>query len=398
MISNAIKSLMNNKANGVIRKMFTEAQKMRSEGKTVYDFTLGNPDLQVPCELNDAIILHSKDNHGYMQNAGYDFARQAMADKTNFEQMKNEDASNFNKITKDNIVMSVGAAGALNCIFKAIIDAGDEVIVMAPFFGEYARYAENVGGRLIVVKTKEDFHLDINAIKSVLTARTKIILLNSPNNPTGVVYTKSELVSLTSLLKDFYKDEFLSCMPYIVLDEPYRAITYDNASVSAIFPLYERAIIATSFAKNLSIPGERIGYIAVNNESGAQELVSAITLATRILGFVNAPALMQRVIADTWQVKVDYSRYENRRTLIMDILNDAGLEYVRPCGAFYIFPKVPDWAGGDDMAFCEHLKKYGILCAPGVGFGMSGYFRIAYCVNEDTIKNSRDSWLMACKK
>lgn len=397
-------ALMNNPSNGVIRKMFTEAQSLRAAGRTVYDFTLGNPDLDAPRAFIDSLIKHSSDSHGYMPNAGYDFTRDAMAKKTNIEQSS--------AITAANVVMAVGAAGALNCIFRAVLDAGDEVIVPSPYFGEYKRYAENVNAKLIAVKTKDNFQLDISAIKNALSARTKIILLNSPNNPTGVIYSKDEIEQLCDTLKEVYSDkngtrllgvdknttsQYIFNAPYIVLDEPYRAITFDKASVPAVFPLYERAIVATSFAKSFSIPGERLGYIAVNTSSEAAQLVSALTLATRILGFVNAPALAQRAICDCWNAEVDYSRYATRRAYIMKILDDNNLKYVTPTGAFYIFPKIPDEYNGDDMKFCEHLKDYGILCAPGSGFGAPGYFRIAYCVDETVILDSAAAWRAACR-
>lgn len=389
MLSKAMLSLMADPTNGVIRRMFTEAEALRAAGKVVFDFTLGNPDTPPPAELNAAIAAHSSDNHGYMPNAGFDFARAEMAKKVGREQGL--------PLTKDEIVMSVGAAGGLNCIFKVLLNPGDEVVTAAPYFGEYKSYAANFGAKLTAIPTLSNSHLDVPALLNAVNERTKIILFNSPNNPTGAVYRRDELGELSRGLSEIAKK--LGCEPYLVADEPYRAITYDGSQVAAIFPFYARAVVVSSFAKSHSVPGERIGYLAINpNDPAKAELSSALALATRVLGFVNAPAIMQRAVAESWDCPVDYSAYDRRRALIMSVLDEAGLEYNRPEGAFYVFVRVPKtFPGGDDLAFCDRLKEEGILCAPGVGFGQKGYFRVAFCVPEGVITASRAAFKRACQ-
>ena len=357
MIARNMKSILENPANGVIRKMFEEGALLKKKygEDNVYDFSIGNPDLDPPSEVVEAIEEIAADTspmcHGYMPNPGYMQARQAMAEKTSLEQ--------GTAVPADCVIMSVGAAGAMNCVFKALLNVGDEVIVPAPYFAEYGHYCANHGGTLRPVPTKNDFSLDTDAIKAALTEKT-------------------------------------GRYPYIVCDEPYRAITYGGKKVAPVFPEYRQAVVVTSFAKNLSVPGERIGYIAVNPASDdASEMVAACILATRILGFVNAPAFFQKVIARSWNARCDYSLYEKRCREIMEIMDYAGLQYAKPEGAFYLFVKVPEGWNGDDMAFTEHLKKFNILCAPGTGFGGKGWFRISYCVAEKTILNSKEAFYKA---
>lgn len=391
MISKKIKSVLNDPSNGVIRKMFEEGAVLKAKfgEQNVFDFSLGNPDLDPPSELTKALSRLAQDTshgfHGYMSNAGYPFARNAMAQKTTQEQGV--------PVDEEQIVMSCGAAGAMNCIFKSILDPGSEILVPSPYFGEYRHYVENHGGVFRPVATQDDFSLDLTAIKTSLNKNTRALIINSPNNPTGRVYSQKELSALADLLNEHNAKH--GTQVFIILDEPYRAITYDT-DVPPVFPLYPYTIIATSFAKSLSIPGERIGYIAVNNFDGAKEVVAALVLSTRILGFVNAPAIFQRVVAEMWNVPVDYTRYRERRALVMSVLDKAGLQYTIPQGAFYIFPKVPQSFAGDDMKFCDHLKTFNILTAPGSGFGKSGYFRISYCVAEKTIIDSATGFIRAC--
>lgn len=356
----------------------------------VYDFSIGNPDLDPPSEVVEAIEEIAADTspmcHGYMPNPGYMQARQAMAEKTSLEQ--------GTAVPADCVIMSVGAAGAMNCVFKALLNVGDEVIVPAPYFAEYGHYCANHGGTLRPVPTKNDFSLDIDAIKAALTEKTAAVIINSPNNPTGRIYSREEIQALSAVLTAH--GEKTGRYPYIVCDEPYRAITYGGKKVAPVFPEYRQAVVVTSFAKNLSVPGERIGYIAVNPASDdASEMVAACILATRILGFVNAPAFFQKVIARSWNARCDYSLYEKRCREIMEIMDYAGLQYAKPEGAFYLFVKVPEGWNGDDMAFTEHLKKFNILCAPGTGFGGKGWFRISYCVAEKTILNSKEAFYKA---
>lgn len=392
MIARNMKSILENPANGVIRKMFEEGALLKKKygEDNVYDFSIGNPDLDPPAEVVEAIKEIAADTspmcHGYMPNPGYMQARQAMAEKTSLEQ--------GTAVPADCVIMSVGAAGAMNCVFKALLNDGDEVIVPAPYFAEYGHYCANHGGTLRPVPTKNDFSLDIDAIKAALTEKTAAVIINSPNNPTGRIYSREEIQALSAVLTAH--GEKTGRYPYIVCDEPYRAITYGGKKVAPVFPEYRQAVVVTSFAKNLSVPGERIGYIAVNPASDdASEMVAACILATRILGFVNAPAFFQKVIARSWNARCDYSLYEKRCREIMEIMDYAGLQYAKPEGAFYLFVKVPEGWNGDDMAFTEHLKKFNILCAPGTGFGGKGWFRISYCVAEKTILNSKEAFYKA---
>ena len=387
-----MKSILENPANGVIRKMFEEGALLKKKygEDNVYDFSIGNPDLDPPSEVVEAIEEIAADTspmcHGYMPNPGYMQARQAMAEKTSLEQ--------GTAVPADCVIMSVGAAGAMNCVFKALLNDGDEVIVPVPYFAEYVHYCANHGGTLRPVPTKNDFSLDIDAIKAALTEKTAAVIINSPNNPTGRIYSREEIQALSAVLTAH--GEKTGRYPYIVCDEPYRAITYGGKKVAPVFPEYRQAVVVTSFAKNLSVPGERIGYIAVNPASDdASEMVAACILATRILGFVNAPAFFQKVIARSWNARCDYSLYEKRCREIMEIMDYAGLQYAKPEGAFYLFVKVPEGWNGDDMAFTEHLKKFNILCAPGTGFGGKGWFRISYCVAEKTILNSKEAFYKA---
>ena len=387
-----MKSILENPANGVIRKMFEEGALLKKKygEDNVYDFSIGNPDLDPPSEVVEAIEEIAADTspmcHGYMPNPGYMQARQAMAEKTSLEQ--------GTAVPADCVIMSVGAAGAMNCVFKALLNVGDEVIVPAPYFAEYGHYCANHGGTLRPVPTKNDFSLDTDAIKAALTEKTAAVIINSPNNPTGRIYSREEIQALSAVLTAH--GEKTGRYPYIVCDEPYRAITYGGKKVAPVFPEYRQAVLVTSFAKNLSVPGERIGYIAVNPASDdASEMVAACILATRILGFVNAPAFFQKVIARSWNARCDYSLYEKRCREIMEIMDYAGLQYAKPEGAFYLFVKVPEGWNGDDMAFTEHLKKFNILCAPGTGFGGKGWFRISYCVAEKTILNSKEAFYKA---
>jgi aspartate aminotransferase len=391
-VSPYIRATMTSKGAGVIRKMFEEGIELKKKfgEDNVFDFSIGNPDLDPPEEVWQCVEKLAKSReknfHGYMPNAGYGFVREEMAKKTSAEQGVSVDSGC--------VVMSVGAAGALNSLFRAIVSEGENVIVPSPYFTEYRHYVKNSGGNLVEVPAKDDFSLDVEKISSALNEKTAAVLINSPNNPTGRVYSRSEIASLAKILDDFAEKSGRKV--YLVCDEPYRAIVYDGKSVPAVFPLYKSSVIVTSFAKNLSLPGERIGYICVNPECpDRDELVAACIFTTRTLGFVNAPAFFQRVAAETWNAKVDYSLYEKRRNRLMEILDEAGIVHVVPEGAFYLWCRAPDFFGGDDMAFCDYLKKYLILPAPGSGFGGKGWIRLAYCVSEKSIENSRKAFLSA---
>lgn len=406
-IATHIKELMNSKGSSVIRKMFEEGIQLKAKfgADKVYDFSLGNPDMPPPQKIYDVVNELAKDNssdrHAYMPNAGYVETRKAMADKVNFEQ----NLSGENALTESNIVMSVGAAGALNSVFKAILNVDDEVVVPAPFFAEYRSYVSNYNGKLLPVKSKKDFSLDIQGIKNALSEKTAAVLINSPNNPSGKIYSEEEIKELASVLVEHGKKTGRT--PYLICDEPYRAITYNGKTVASVFPIYDNAVVVTSFAKNLSLPGERIGFIAVNPKcENAGEFIAACTYTTRTLGYVNAPAFFQKVVAKCWNADVDYSMYTNRCKMITDVVKNAGIEFVEPEGAFYLFCKAPmplldenktfitkdgDEEICDEFAFCDHLKKFNILCAPGSGFGCPGYFRMAFCVSEKTITNCAEA-------
>lgn len=392
MIAKHIQETVNSKGASVIRRMFEEGialKKQHGEDK-VFDFSLGNPDLDPPQKVVSAIMEEAGDVshgcHGYMPNAGYPSVREAIARKISAEQGV--------PVSGEQVVMTAGAASALNCVLKAILNPGDEVIVPAPFFAEYRHYVGNHGGVLVEVPTKDDFSLDVDAIRRRLGGRTAAVLINTPNNPTGKIYSEDDIKALAAALNESARGT--GRISYLICDEPYRAITYDGAEVAGAFRLYENTVIVSSFAKDLSLPGERIGYAAVNPASdNPGEFVKAVTFALRVLGFVNAPAFFQKVIARSWDAEVDYSSYRTRRDKLMAVLDRAGIRYHRAEGAFYLFCKVPVAFGGDDGEFCEHLKKHLILAAPGSGFGGKGWFRLAYCVSERTIVNSERAFVEA---
>ena len=392
MISCNIKSLVESPSSGVIRKMFEEgaALKKKFGAENVYDFSLGNPDLDPPKKVTDAIIEVCKEEshlcHGYMPNAGYPETRAAMAKKTSIEQGV--------EVPYENVIMQVGAAGALNSTLKALLNPGDEVLVPTPYFVEYDHYIHNHGGEIVRIQTNDDFSLNAKNVAARLSSKTAAVIINSPNNPTGRIYSDAEITELAAVLTEHGKKT--GRYPYIICDEPYRAITYNGAKVASVFDKYQYCVIGTSFAKNLSLPGERIGYVAVNPACPeAKELVSAIIFSTRILGYVNAPAFFQRVLTKSWDADCDYSLYEKRSREICEVMDYAGLKYVKPEGAFYLWVKCPDKWKDDDMAFVNHMKSFNILCAPGSGFGGKGWFRIAYCCSEQTILNSKEAFKKA---
>lgn len=365
-----------------IRKMFEEgiALKARYGPEKVYDFSLGNPDLPPPASFHRTLletVNHETPNcHSYMPNAGYIDVRQSVA-----LHLSSVHGLSF---CEGDVIMTCGAAGGLNVILKAILNPGDEVIVPAPYFVEYNFYIDNHGGKLVMVKTKDDFSLDLEAIEQAITAHTKAILINSPNNPTGQVYDGDSIGKLGELLTAQTRET--GQVIYLVADEPYRYIVYDHLNVPSVFAAYPESVVVTSHSKDLSLPGERIGYIAVHPKSGNKgDLLSAMTLANRILGFVNAPALMQRVIARLQGQTVDISIYQKRRDLLCEALASYGYDFVKPRGAFYLFPRSPL---PDDTAFVRSLQAQNILTVPGSGFACPGHFRIAFCVPEETIERA----------
>jgi len=365
-----------------IRRMFEEGARLKAEHgpDNIYDFSLGNPNLNPPKSFRDSLIdsasSSANGNHAYMPNVGFPYVRKSVAAYVSLELQA--------EVSESEIIMTCGAAGALNVILKTILDPGDEVITPSPYFVEYNFYADNHGGILKTVPTKPDFSLDINAISSAINNKTKAVLINSPNNPTGRIYGKESLIELGTILND--KSGKTGRTIYLISDEPYRKIAYDGVKVPSIFNYYRESIIATSYSKDISIPGERIGYIAVNPMAAFKEnLINGMTLSNRILGFVNAPALMQRTIASIQGASVDISEYKRKRDILCNNLEKCGYEFVRPSGAFYLFPKSPV---PDDVKFVKALQDELILVVPGNGFGGPGHFRIAFCVDDDIIIKS----------
>jgi len=382
----------------VIRKMFEEGIQLKKQhgADKVFDFSLGNPDLEPPPAFHRVFMKladeDKKGSHGYMPNGGYPEVREALGRKASLEQGVSIDGSH--------VVMSCGAAGGLNVLFKSILNPGDEVIIPRPYFIEYRFYTANYGGRFVEVDTLPDFSLNVEAIKAKLSPKTAAVLINSPNNPTGRVYSAETIASLASILEEHGR----TCgrMPYLVSDEPYRELVYDGGKVPPVLSAYSESIVVSSYSKSLSLPGERIGYIAVSPGINDKDtLMGALIYATRILGFVNAPALMQRIVAELTFARVDLDVYAARRAAFRQILDDEGIEYARPDGTFYLFCKVPkketEPGIGNDGAFVDHLKGHLVLGVPGSGFGAPGWLRFAYCVDEKIIKASAPAFRKAMK-
>ena len=381
-------------SSSMIRKMFEEGMQLKKQhgADKVFDFSLGNPDIDPPSSFHDVFVKlaneDEKGSHGYMPNAGYPHVREILAKKISKEQNVNIDASC--------VIMAAGAAGGLNTVFKAICNPGDEIIVTRPFFMEYRAYAANNQAKLVEVDAQENFDLDLKQIEKALCGKTAAVLINSPNNPTGKVYDASLIAGLASILSEHGKKTGRPV--YLVSDEPYREIAY-NVEVPPFLSCYSESIVVSSYSKNLSLPGERIGYIAVNpGISAKDDVVNALVYCARVLGFVNAPALMQRIVAELTEAKVDVSIYARRKDAFMKALDEAGIEYALPQGAFYLFCKVPKKKNGEigtDSEFVEHLKKHLILGVQGSAFSKSGWIRFAYCVDEKIIKSSAPSFKKA---
>jgi aspartate aminotransferase len=381
------KMLEYTKRASLIRKMFEEGINLKKQygPENVFDFSLGNPNLEPPQRFKDLLVRVACSEetglHGYMPNAGFPEARSAVADHLCREH-------GVKGLTAEHVIMTCGAAGAANVILKALLDPGDEVVVPTPFFVEYPYYIDNAGGVARLVGTKKDFSLDLDAMEGAVGERTKVVLINSPHNPTGKVYDEQSLRGLGELLRR--KGKLYGKEIYLVADEPYRDIVYDGVAVPSILALYEHSIIATSYSKSLSLPGERIGYLAVNPlTTDVGDVLNAMVLCNRILGFVNAPAFMQRIVAHLQEVRVDVAQYRRKRDLLCDGLSSVGYEITKPEGAFYLFPRCPI---ADDVRFVAALRKRRILAVPGSGFSGPGHFRIAYCVDDATIINSMEGF------
>lgn len=383
MISDKMVNLVNNSS--VIRAMFEEGKRLAGiyGAENVYDFSLGNPNVPAPKAVNEAIkaVLDEENSvelHGYMSNSGYEDVRQAVAESLNrrFETSFNE----------SNIIMTVGAAGGINVLFKAILNPGDEVITFAPYFGEYRAYTANADCKLVVVSPDTDtFQPNLSEFEGLITPKTRVVIVNTPNNPTGVVYSEETIIKMSEILRR--KQEEYNSVIVLFSDEPYRELAYGDVQVPYLTKYYENTIVGYSFSKSLSLPGERIGYLVIPDELDDSETVkSACNVATRILGFVNAPSLMQKVIARCIDVDIseNIAVYNRNRETLYNGLKELGFECIKPEGAFYMFVRTPI----DDKEFSNIAKKYNILVVPGSSFACPGFVRIAYCVSYDTIVRS----------
>ncbi|HQB38215.1 MAG TPA: pyridoxal phosphate-dependent aminotransferase [Deltaproteobacteria bacterium] len=376
-----------------IRKMFEEGERMRQEfgADKVYDFTLGNPDVEPPPAFRRELLRLAQEPvpgmHRYMNNAGYTETRAAVAARLSRDSGL--------PVKADHIVMTCGAGGALNVVLKTILNPGEEVIILAPYFVEYKFYIDNHGGVPVEVWTdRETFQLDLEAIAQAITPKTRAILICTPNNPTGVIYPAESLEKLGDLLSDMHRRNGRRI--YLISDEPYARIAYDGKQVPNVFPLVESSIIVTSHSKDLALPGERIGYLAANPAMDTvMQFMEGAVFSNRVLGFVNAPALMQRLVAGLQDESVNIAEYQDKRDLLVNELTAMGFSMVKPDGAFYLFPQSPL---ADDVEFVRTAQRHHILLVPGTGFGAPGFFRIAYCMDRKIIERSLPAWRELAKE
>lgn len=382
MIADSMVSLVKNSS--VIRAMFEEGNRLAKlyGAENVYDFSLGNPNVPAPAEVNEAVkdIVDNEEStfiHGYMSNAGYEDVRQTIA-----ESLNRRFGTHFNHT---NIVMTVGAAGGLNTIFKTLLNPGEEVMTFAPFFGEYRNYVSNFGGKLVVVSPNTvDFQPKLDEFEAKITPKTRAVIVNNPNNPTGVVYSEETIKKLAAIMEAKQKEYGTEI--FLISDEPYRELAYDGVEVPYLTKYYDNTIVGYSYSKSLSLPGERIGYLVIPDEvTDSETVLSAANVANRILGFVNAPTLQQKVVAKCINEKTDLSFYDRNRETLYNGLLECGFECIKPQGAFYLFVKSPI---ADEKEFCSIAKKYNLLLVPGSSFACPGYVRLAYCVSYETIVNS----------
>ena len=366
-----------------IRAMFEEGNRLaKIHGRDkVYDFSLGNPFGEPPTEVQESLKKHILGRelglHKYMSNSGYPEVCEKIA--------KSLEAESGVKLTGENVIMTVGAAGGLNVVFKALLNEGEEVIVFAPYFVEYNSYVDNSGGKTVVIPSDTlSFQPNLEQLAQYITANTKAVIINSPNNPTGVVYSEENLKNMAAILEA--KEREFNSKIYVISDEPYSRIIYDGVKVPPVLSIFKNAIIVNSFSKSLGLAGERIGYIAASsNIQDISTLMKALAYCNRTLGFVNAPGLFQRVVADSLDAKIDVDDYKAKRDFLYENLTALGFECIKPQGAFYLFPKslIPN-----EIEFAKTATKYNILIVPGSGFGCPGHFRMSYCVPFDMIKNS----------
>lgn len=372
------------KNSSAIRAMFEEGKKMAAiyGAENVYDYSLGNPSVEPPKRVKEAIVEVLEEDepnlvHGYMLNAGYEDVRKKVADSLNQRFDTAFDA--------DNILMTVGAAGGLNVILKTLLNPGEEVIVFAPFFGEYTNYVKNYDGELVVISPDtETFQPNLKEFAEKISEKTKAVIINTPNNPTGVVYSEKTIMALAEIM--YKAQDAFGTSIYLIADEPYRELAYDGVEVPYLTKYYENTIVGYSYSKSLSLPGERIGYLVIPSEADeAEDIKAAASVANRILGFVNAPSLMQRAVAKCLEEKTDVAAYDKNRKLLYEKLVEYGYSCVKPEGAFYLFVKALE---EDDAAFVTKAKEFHLLLVPGSAFGCPGYVRLAYCVSTEMIERS----------
>ena len=382
MISEKMKPYVKN--NSAIRMMFEEGNRLRAKygADKVFDFSLGNPSVPAPDSVREAIIelVNTTDPtvlHGYMSNAGFEDVRQTIAESLN----RRFDT----KFSAKNLIMTVGAASGLNVILKTILNPGEEVIVFAPYFLEYGAYVRNYDGVLVEISPDTTtFQPNLAEFEQKITPKTRAVIVNTPHNPTGVVYSEETIKKLSAILEAKQKE--FGTVIYLISDEPYRELAYDGVEVPYLTKYYNNTVVGYSYSKSLALPGERIGYLVIPDEAdGSEELISAATIANRTLGCVNAPSLIQKVVAKCVDAKTDLAAYDKNRQALYDGLKECGFECIKPQGAFYLFVKSPV---EDEKAFCEAGKKYNILMVPGSSFACPGYVRLAYCVSYETIVNS----------
>lgn len=392
MISEKMQTMVANSS--AIRAMFEEGKRLSAVygAENVYDFSLGNPNVPAPRKVGEAIkdILDTKDPllvHGYMNNSGFEDVRAAIAKSLN----ERFDTS----FAERNIVMTAGAAGGLNVIFKTLLNPGDEVIAFAPYFGEYKSYVSNFDARLTEVSPNApSFQPNLAEFEEKITKRTRAVIVNTPNNPTGVVYSEETIRAMADVMER--KQRELGTDIYLISDEPYRELVYDGANVPYLTKYYDNTIVGYSFSKSLSLPGERIGYLVLPDElADSADIIAGANVATRILGYVNAPSLFQRVVSRCLDAKADVAFYDRNRKALYGGLTELGFSCVKPEGAFYLFVKSPV---PDEKAFCEAAKEERILLVPGSSFACPGYVRIAYCVAHTTIENAMPGFEALAKR
>ena len=377
---------------GWIRRMFEVGIALKAQygADQVFDLSLGNPIVEPPEQFRQELVRLAQSTapgmHRYMPNAGYPETRQAVA-----ETLAQDTGLPF---SLSEVVMACGAAGAANVVLRTILNPGDEVIILAPYFGEYVYYIDNHNGVPVTVSTDQDFQLDLPAIEAAITSKTRGIIVNSPNNPSGAVYSGEQLEALAELLRR--KQAEHGSEIFLLSDEPYRRLIYDDLIYPQVFPHYENTIVVNSHAKDLGLPGERIGYIAVHPAyPQREELVDGLIFCTRTLGFVNAPALMQHVIQSLQGISVDVADYQRKRDYLYSQLTEMGYSVVKPQGAFYLFPRSPL---ADDGAFVDALQEWNVLTVPGKGFGTPGHFRISYCVEDWVLEGALKGFAAAAER